>query len=179
MGSTNLWWFHGKLIANTSGIEESPMRLSLILFSSGAFLSKNTSLRVSPCQFPIIKGCVYICQFDIITIYLITDDDIFELHTIASKCSCFISENILDLAKLLVDTNSMAFHTSVIDQTMHLFILVHGVPLKYLHELQWYDQTDWNVCTVQNKIWSEWYSWNLATVSWLTISQHCLKCHSL
>lgn len=134
---------------------------------------------VPPSQFSIIKSLINLCQLDIIPIDLISDDNILKLHLITGQSPRLISEHILDLPQLLINTDRMTLHPTIIDETKHLLILAHGVPLEHFHELQGDDQTDGDVGAVQDEVGPERNAGDLATVGLRAGSDHFLEGDSL
>lgn len=90
-------------------------------------------------------------EFQLLTIDLLTDHHVSELHLIASQRASLISKNILHLTQLLINAHRSASHTSLIQLAIHLLISRHEIPLKNLHELNRNDQTYGNKSAVKNK----------------------------
>lgn len=80
------------------------------------------------------------------------NNNIFKLHFITSQSPSFISKYILNLSQLLINTNRMTLHFSIIYSTVHLRVRGHCSALEHFYELEGDDETYWNVCAVKDEV---------------------------
>jgi hypothetical protein len=91
-------------------------------------------------------------QSDIITIDIPSHHNIFEHHLVACESASLISEDVFDLTQFLVDRHCMTLHRTVVLETVHLFVIVHGVALEHLDELEGNYEGDWDKGGVEDEV---------------------------
>jgi len=88
----------------------------------------------------------------ILTVELTSHNDVPKLHLIARQRSCLICQNILNLPQFLINADSPALETTVIDRAEHFSIIRHEIPLKNFDELQRDNETDGDESGIKDEI---------------------------
>ncbi len=117
--------FLGQFISESLGVEDG-----LIVFDGFGVD------RVPSGEWAKIKICINLFPDKILTIKIPTNNNIPELHAITSQGAGLISQDILHLSKLLIDTDSMALDPAVIDATVHFLVPFHEDALEHFDELK-------------------------------------------
>ena len=66
---------------------------------------------------------------------LLSNDGYFEFHNIHSEGPCFISENILNLSKLLIERGALDRNILISEGTVHKLIFLDEIFLEQFHHL--------------------------------------------
>lgn len=101
-----------------------------------------------------IEVAVDLLSDEILAVKIGANDYVSELHAIACQCASLISENVLDLSQLLINTHRMAFSFTIVNPTIHFLVSFHENSLEHLDKLQWNNQGNGYECVVKNVIWA-------------------------
>lgn len=106
---------------------------------------------------------------NVLTVNVISNHNVLELHLVASQSPSLISHDILNLAEFLIDTYGSALESPLIESTKHLLIFGHEGALKHFDKLKGDDKADGNKSTVEDKVRSKGYSSEIDATNFLTI----------
>jgi hypothetical protein len=91
----------------------------------------------------------------ILAVKIRTDNDVPEFHAITGESASFVSQNVMNLTQLLINTYCMTLSLTVINPTIHLLVPLHKNSLEHLDKLQRHNQRNGYEGVVKNVIRTE------------------------